>query len=260
MIRTQVTGLRALLPPSVEVEQWSRDVEPSEALLAPESRHVEGAVASRRAEFATVRACARLAMGRLGVPDAAGTPIVPGRDRAPAWPPGVVGAITHCEGVRAAAVAREGTVASLGIDAEPAEPLSGDVLDLVATRRERAELRGLARERPDVPWARVLFSAKESVFKAWYPLTRAWLGFDECEVDFGVDAASTGNAGSRAGVRSAVSGTFDAFPLMRGLAPDGRVLGRFRGRWAIDAGAVLTAVVVPAAGAAGIGAAEDRCG
>lgn len=77
----------------------------------------------RQREFATARSCARTALARLGVPP---VPVLASPRGAPRWPAGVVGSITHCDGYRAAAVAYTRDVVSLGIDAEPDEPLPND--------------------------------------------------------------------------------------------------------------------------------------
>ena len=187
--------------------------------LFPEEReHIAQAVAKRRLEFAAVRRCARRALSELGYPP---VPILPGEQREPQWPEGVVGSMTHCAGFCAAAVARSGEVSALGIDAEVHAPLPEGVLDLIALGSERERLAALADGVPTaVHWDRVLFSAKESVYKAWFPLTRRWLGFDEADIELRLD------------------GTFEAALLNRdpGL-PHG-----FAGRWAVAGGLIATAV------------------
>jgi 4'-phosphopantetheinyl transferase EntD len=103
-----------------------------------------GAVPRRRAEFTTGRACARRALAELGVAPAA---ILSGDRREPLWPDGVVGAITHCAGFRAAAVGRATDYRSIGIDAEPDEPLVDGILELVSLPAERDQLRRAASAR-----------------------------------------------------------------------------------------------------------------
>src|SRR5438132_715206 len=105
-------------------------------LLPEEARLVATAVGRRRREFAAGRACARLALGRLGFPEA---PLLSGPDRAPVWPEAAVGSITHCPGYCAAAVARRGAVRSLGIDAELHQPLRD--ADARSHRRHAARLK-----------------------------------------------------------------------------------------------------------------------
>ncbi len=208
-----------ILPVSV---RWSHSfVERADAVLFPEEvAAVAGAVPERRAEFATVRACAREALAELGVEPA---PVLPDENRAPRWPAGVVGAMTHCQGYRAAAVARADVVLTLGIDAEPNAALPPDVIDLVARPEDLA---GLA-ELPAgwrISWDRLLFSAKESAFKAWYPVTREWLDFQEASVRFRPD------------------GTFEVRLLKASAA--GSPLETLTGRWISTPQLLATAIVV----------------
>ncbi len=194
--------------------------DPPDAVLFPqEAALITRAVDKRRREFTTGRACARTALGRLGVP---AQPILTGERGAPRWPSGIVGSITHCDGYRAAAVARARDAATIGLDAEPDAALPGGVLDLVSLPAERARLAALAATAPGVCWDRLLFSAKESVYKAWFPLTRRWLGFEEADVTIGTD------------------GTFTA-RLLTATAP---APGVFAGRWLAASGLLLTAVTV----------------
>jgi len=149
--------------------------------LFPEERECLGVVVDKRLrEFTTGRACARKSLLKLGISPC---PIRIGPQREPIWPKGIAGSITHCTGYCAAAVARSVDLASIGIDAEENLPLGEGVLELISTPRERAEiyLRGGDR----LHWDRLLFSAKESVFKAWYGLAGQWLDFSECDILWG---------------------------------------------------------------------------
>lgn len=171
--------LTALLPgEAVGAEAWADDATPE--LWPVEADAVRGAVATRVAEHATARRCARDALQQLGLPRG---PIPTGAQREPCWPAGVVGSITHCEGYRAAVVAwRSATVASVGIDAEPDLRLPPGVLEVVTDVGERTEVERLGRQAPGVAWDRLLFCAKEAVYKAWFPVTRRWLGFEDARV------------------------------------------------------------------------------
>jgi enterobactin synthetase component D / holo-[acyl-carrier protein] synthase len=217
--------IEEILPPEVaSAEAFDDD---SSAVLFPEEEAVVSrAVAKRRGEFTTGRACARAALAKLGIPPA---PILPGPRRAPQWPPGVAGSITHCDGYRAAAVALVRDVASVGVDAEPDDALPDGVLDRVSLARERAWLPGLAAAAPGVSFDRLLFCAKESVYKAWFPLTGRWLGFEQAEITIEPEA-----------------GTFSAELLEPGPVLGGRPLTGFTGRWLARDGLLLTAIVVPA--------------
>ncbi|HEY3735621.1 MAG TPA: 4'-phosphopantetheinyl transferase superfamily protein [Streptosporangiaceae bacterium] len=213
-----------LLPAEVVAVEAFADP-PGVTLFPEEEAVVARAVERRRREFGTARYCARAALGRLGLPPA---PLLRDPKGAPQWPAGVVGSITHCDGYRAAAVARAEQVATLGLDAEPAGPLPGGVLGVIAAPDEQAWIRELTAAVPDVCWDRLLFCAKESVYKAWYPLTLRWLDFKQAAVTVDPDA-----------------GTFAAALLVPGPVVDGRQLAGFTGRWMIGKGLVLTAVAVP---------------
>jgi 4'-phosphopantetheinyl transferase EntD len=219
-----VVMIGQLVPPGVVAVEAFEDL-PAEPVFAGEEDLVAAAVPGRRREFVTARRCAREALGKLGYAPA---PIRPGPNRAPQWPAGVTGSITHCTGLRAAAVAPLSVVASIGIDAEPHEALPDGVYDLVTVTGEREMLAELARAHPATHWDRLLFSAKESVYKVWYPLTGRWLGFE--------DARLTIDAGA---------GTFSARLLVDGARTDGGPpLTALRGRFVVDRGLVATAVTV----------------
>jgi 4'-phosphopantetheinyl transferase EntD len=224
--------LAALLPASVAVAAVrvpeTADVSPHESEISVfpgEEDPIASATEGRRREFAEGRRCAREAMAKLGLaPVAIGT----GPRREPLWPAGVVGAITHCRGFRAAAVARATDVDGLGIDAEPHEGLPPGVRELVVAEGDEVMLRGLAAAAPGTHWDRVLFSAKESVYKAWFPLTGRWLGFEDASLTILPD-----------------TGTFVARIQVDGTRTDGRPpLRELAGRFAVADGFILTALTV----------------
>ena len=149
-------------------------------LQAAEREAIEGAASSRVEQFTARRVCSRLALGRFGV--AATTPNVRGVERAPIWPDGFVGSITHTDVWCAAAVGRKESLRSVGIDLEPATPLKEALWRRVCTPAERERLRELPNSGL---MGKILFSAKESVYKCQYPLTTQFLGFHAVEVDVG---------------------------------------------------------------------------
>ena len=150
--------LASLAPRGVAVvETWTPSVWEAAPLFAEESAQLGPQVpVGRLREFRLGRACARRALASLNVPPA---PILIGPNGAPVWPTGIVGSITHCSGYCAAAVAYADHVAALGIDAELNE--------------------GEARH-----WETLVFSARESVYKALSALTGGWLDFRNVEVTF----------------------------------------------------------------------------
>jgi 4'-phosphopantetheinyl transferase EntD len=219
--------LEKILPPQVAVVEALSD--PVDAALFPgEEELIRNSVESRRKEFITARWCARRALGALGL---APVPILKGERGAPIWPGDVVGSMTHCAGYRAAAVARREHVLSVGIDAEPHEPLPDGVHETIALPTEQQRERELCGTAPEIRWDRLLFSAKESVYKAWFPLTHRWLGFEQADIVLHSN------------------GTFTAELLIPATDPD-PVTGAtstptgFRGRWLVADGLVATAIAV----------------
>ncbi|MGL5823362.1 MAG: 4'-phosphopantetheinyl transferase family protein [Nocardioides sp.] len=156
------------------------------ALFPAEARYVADAGPMRRRDFAGARMCAHRALVRLGRP---ATPIMPRADGSPIWPPGIVGSLTHCPGFFAATLAHSATVTALGIDAEPNDPLSRDVLDLITVPPERVGIDRLRAAWPSVAADRLLFSAKEAVFKAWYPRGGVTLGEHQVCVALATDGS-----------------------------------------------------------------------
>jgi 4'-phosphopantetheinyl transferase EntD len=202
-----------LLPPGVSAAESFGDIA-GDVLFPEEEVLIARAVAKRKREFTTARFCARKALAGLGVPPA---PILPGERGAPSWPDGVVGSMTHCDGYRAGAVAWRHDVMAIGLDAELAAPLP----------EELAAVRRLTAASPGRPWDRLLFSAKEAVFKAWFPLTRRWLGFGDARIDLG-----------------AAAGAFSAAVLVDPPLVEHRPLAALTGRWLHRNGLALTAIVV----------------
>ncbi|MFF0791359.1 4'-phosphopantetheinyl transferase [Streptomyces spiralis] len=220
-----------LLPDTVVAVEAYGDDRSGDGPLFPEEQAVMArAVDKRRREFATVRGCARRAMEKLGVPP---QPVLPGERGAPRWPEGLIGSMTHCDGYCAAALVRVGDLASLGIDAEPHARLPGEVLDTVALPAERRRLADLAERHPGVHWDRLLFSAKESVYKAWFPLTGQWLDFTEADIEIVPDPDAPR------------IGRFRAELLVPGPLLDGHRLPHFDGHFTTGPDLVATAVTVP---------------
>jgi 4'-phosphopantetheinyl transferase EntD len=215
-----------IMPASVSVAESFGD-DPAAEIFPQERIVVARATEDRRREFATGRACARAAMARLGRPAVA---VLPGPGGAPQWPEGVIGSITHCAGYRAAAVALTRDVVSMGVDAEPNKALPDrGMLGLIAIYEERVRLAELAEIMPDICWDRLLFSAKESVYKTWYPLAQRWLGFESADIEI-----------------NPYEGTFTARLLVRSPVVNGVPLSPLTGRWLAGQGLLLTAIVIPA--------------
>lgn len=220
-----MTLMRSVLPDLTDLVYAELYHDPPDLAPLPEEEPlVARSVAKRRNEFVTARHCARLAMGQLGVPQ---SPILKGEKGEPQWPAGLVGSLTHCEGYRGAVVGRRSAVRSVGIDAEPHGGLPGGVLDAISLPVERREIAALP---AGVHWDRILFCAKEATYKAWFPLTRRWLGFEDAHITFDVDADG--------------SGTFVSRILIDPEALSGPPLTELTGRWSVGGGLALTAIVL----------------
>jgi 4'-phosphopantetheinyl transferase EntD len=224
--------IEKILPSTVASAEAFDD--PPDAVLYPrEAELIRRAVDKRRREFRTVRHCARRALCQLGLPP---VEVLRGERGEPLWPAGVVGSMTHCGGYRAAALARSSDLRSLGIDAEPHQPLPAGVLNTIALDEERAHLGQLASIDGTTCWDRILFCAKETVYKAWFPLTRSWLGFEDAAVTI------------QTGTPDPAEGTFFARLLVSAPTLTGQPLSHFNGRWLRSDELVITTIALPATG------------
>jgi 4'-phosphopantetheinyl transferase EntD len=147
-----------------------------DALTPEEAASIPSIVPEVRRASGAARIVARQLMQQLGFAPAA---IRKDRSGMPLWPAGLVGSLAHDERVAVAALAHARDVQALGIDVEPALPLPPELRDLVLSRREQESLG----DDPLTP--RVVFAAKEAVYKAVYPLDRVFLEFGHIEVDLG---------------------------------------------------------------------------
>lgn len=184
----------------------------------------EAQVSGRALEFITGRCCAASAMSEIGVTGHVGV----GAHREPLWPEGVVGSITHSGMYRAAAVARREYVSCIGIDVQERTPDAAraavHALRVEELRRAPAALDSFG------TWSLLTFSAKESIYKAWYPRTAAWLDFLDVEVLLGRALRGAGSFTCRPATSAAVDKPLD--------------LPTLRGRFLVDSGYVATVVLL----------------
>lgn len=132
----------------------------------------------RLADFSTGRYCAIKALEQLGIQDA----IIPiGEDRAPIWPEGIVGSISHCDSLAGAIVAKSSDHSSLGLDIEEIGRVTPDLWDFVFTQNEKNYLTGLSNEDILIQ-STAIFSIKEAFYKFQHPQTKTFLDFLDVEV------------------------------------------------------------------------------
>lgn len=213
--------MAAILPDEVKVIEGPIPT-PGGDLLPEEAVALGSVSQARRLEFTAARIYARHALALLGVPS---VPILHGPDRQPLWPAGIIGSITHCQSYCAVAVAPSKMFRAIGIDAEPNEPLPDEVLGYVTIERERAWL--AAHRHATICWDRMLFSAKESAFKAWFASTHQWLDFTDAGVS--IDPSSQ---------------RFEVRIISPVLALNDRSLIEFTGHYGVADGRIVTAIVI----------------
>jgi 4'-phosphopantetheinyl transferase EntD len=168
-IRAIITSLFDV-PVAVGVTDPGQD---QPALMGGEGAHLSQALAGRKREFAAGRSAARLAMSALGHAPCA---IPAAVDRAPIWPEGLRGSISHTASL-CAAVVTDAPV-WLGLDIEGKEDLNAGLLTTICSQDEIDRITG-----PDhLRLAKLIFSAKEAAYKAQYPMTGMLFGFDHLDV------------------------------------------------------------------------------
>jgi len=168
--RLHALGARAagLFPPSVIVAA-ALPCDPGN-LMAAERPAIARAILARQREFAGGRAAARIALHQV----TGRTLAVPmGPDRAPVWPAGLRGSITHAAGLCLAAATADPTIQALGLDLEQDAPLPAGTEPAILLGDEIGQN------------PRAVFSAKETVFKALYPLVGHVFGFDAVRITLG---------------------------------------------------------------------------
>lgn len=221
-VETCLALARPLLPTQVALAATDPRA-PQPAPWPEEAEALSRARPERLREFAAGRTAARRAMSRLGVAPAA---VLHGLDRAPIWPEGLVGSISHCSVACLAAAAQTAAFRAIGLDLEEDTPLELDLIPAVCTEAEELWLNTLPEaERGQL--AKLIFSAKECAYKAQYPITGTLFGFQTLEVTLDRDA-----------------GSFEA-RFLHDVAPFAAE-SCLRGQYAIGAGIIVTAMALPA--------------
>lgn len=188
-------------------------------LNSAENACVSQALPKRIAEFATGRENARKLLTQFGVENG----VIPAdENRCPVWPEGIVGSIAHSKDYCLVAVAWEKELRGIGVDIEPAVDLESDLWPIVLTDRERDWLSSIEACSRGL-FAKVLFSAKESFYKCWYPGHRRFLEFHDVAIDLGRH-------------------TFTIKPRCPDLATTTKPDASYEGRWTIHDRWILTSV------------------
>ena len=177
------------------------------------------AVPSRRAEFFSGRIAARATLETLGIPAQA---IAQGPDRAPVWPEGITGSISHCKGLVAAIAGHQPPYKSLGLDIENDAPLDAALWPEILTDQDHGWLQN-SPEHHQGSLAKQLFSIKECTYKAQYPLSGTMLEFSAFSVELSLE-----------------TGLFDA--VFQHPAPPFQTGDRLQGVSVVEAGLILSVI------------------
>lgn len=212
---------RGLFPDDVAVAV-SFPWDAPEGVLPEEVASLRAPIDKRLREFAAGRRAARAAMAQL---DHAPKPVPHGADRAPQWPRGLSGSLSHTDAICIAVLASSGRYAALGLDVEEDADLPADTLPEVCTPMELAWL-SVQPQDSRGRLARLIFSAKECAYKLQYPLTGELISFDAFEITPDLE-----------------TGQFEA-TLTRDVAPFSERT-HLSGRFAFGAGLILTGMALP---------------
>lgn len=196
---------RGMVPDTVAVAQtdprltWN-NLHPEEAPALAKM------VVNRKREYAAGRAAAHAALGQLSVFNA---PVIAGHDRAPIWPEKTIGSISHTNSVCLALAAHKHNVRSIGVDVEPYEALEPYLLKTICNSDEIKWLdKQPVSHRNHL--AKLIFSAKECIYKCQYPLTKQMLSFHAVYIQVNK------SAGTFIATFKQASGTFHTGYTMQG--------------------------------------------
>ena len=135
---------------------------------------VARAVPKRQREFFAGRNLARIAMQVLGEN---ACPIPCNADRTPTWPPGFKGSISHSDDHVMVALTSCPQILGVGIDIESRSGVDPELRGIISTDAGEASIDET-----------ILFSAKEAVFKAVYPICGEFLEFGDVTISLADNA------------------------------------------------------------------------
>lgn len=132
--------------------------------------------ASRRDDFLIGRVCASKAHQLCFTEELLSLPV--GESKAPIWPAGAVGSISHSRYMAGAAVAKKEDLLGVGIDFESRERIKEETARIILTARDIKSASGLSEQ----DLLTLIFSAKESLYKALYPEVKVFFGFNSAAI------------------------------------------------------------------------------
>lgn len=184
------------------------------------------AVKKRRAEYLASRWLARKVMGQLGTADFM---LQNHSDRSPRWPPGVQASLSHTDGAVALAVTQQPLC--IGVDIESVMSLRTAEETAALLMNDQEEIRLRALPLPFSQAATLLFSLKESLYKALWPQLHQPMDFPQaCLLEADV---ATGKA---------------ALALNHTFSPAFAAGTRLEAEFELEADRILTLLIHPMAG------------
>lgn len=141
---------------------------------------ITNSVQNKQAEYVASRLCTQEAFRILGEPY---SPVGKGADGEPQWPKGITGSLTHCSGFTAVGVAYKHHVKAIGLDSEIilTQEVLTEVMDTIALPFEIQRAKQLEKNF-QFQYFTLLFSAKECIYKALFPLVNIFFGFHDAEI------------------------------------------------------------------------------
>jgi len=146
-------------------------------LYSKEKEHTSRMATKRLNDFRASRFCARRCLSQLGIEPFA---LLSRSNRAPIWPDGIIGSISHTTNLCAAAVIEKNGVTGIGIDVETTKPINMDILDMICSNNE---IKRLKKQGDPLILGKVVFSIKESIFKCFNPRFDHWLDFKDVNLE-----------------------------------------------------------------------------
>lgn len=171
---TTATGLPGALFPDTVISVRATETMWNSLASPAEEAQILRAVFKRQREFRAGRHCVRLALQHF---NHSPFDLLNDEQRVPVWPDGFRGSISHCDDFCAAVLTNDPAIRALGLDVEPALALPDGTRTLICHPQE-VQREHLA----DPCWDRIIFSAKESFYKAYFLLCRQFLDFLDAEV------------------------------------------------------------------------------
>lgn len=169
-------------PPNIQFCCLEQSAFLPDSIHKDEKNYIQAArSAGRQRDFLLGRACAHQALSAFQLSH---IPILKNEKNAPCWPHSIVGSITHTENWAAAAVGKLEHVQGIGLDLENLNrSIHPQLQKRICVLQECERLAQYPPKQAEV-FLKILFSAKESIFKCFHPLTGVYLHFQDAQIIF----------------------------------------------------------------------------